>query len=407
MSHLLLDIGLVGLLTSSIFCGLVLIAVLRYGRGSRSKQQASGDFVPPVSLLKPLHGDEPGLEDRLEGFFRQDYPDYEILFCARSLDDPGLQTARRVAEKFPHIRASFQISGEPRYWNAKVASLERMAEAARHGIFVISDSDVQVTPSYLREVVAPFANPGVGMVTCLYRGLAQEQGIWSGLEAAGMSIEMTSGVLVANLLEGMKFALGPTMAVRSDCVDSMGGFGVLGRYCADDFVLGSKVSSHGQQVVLSSHVIDHVVLNAGFLESAKHQVRWMKSTRFSRPKGHLGTGLTFGVPFGLLACVASIALHRPAFGICLLIWSIATRIMLALVIGRRVLRVQKLADLAILYPLRDLMGFVYWLFSYAGATILWRGEIFEMLPGGMMRPTADTAAAESAAAAEIPAVFRS
>jgi ceramide glucosyltransferase len=188
-------------------------------------------------LLKPLHGAEPDLEAHLESFFLQDYPGFEILFCARSADDAGLATARRVAARYPAIPARFLFTGPGPYINAKVSSLELMEAHAQHEILVISDSDVRVTPGYIREVVAPFVDGGVGAVTCLYRGVANGS-LWSQLEAAGMSIEMTSGVLTASLLEGMKFALGPTMAVRRECVHRMGGFGVLGPYCSDDFLLG-------------------------------------------------------------------------------------------------------------------------------------------------------------------------
>ena len=128
-----------------------------------------------------------------------------------------------------------------------------------------------------------------------------------------MSVEMTTGVLTANLLEGMKFALGPTMAVRRRCVEAMGGFGVLGPYCSDDFLLGEKVAAQGQTVVLSHHVIDHIILNLSFAASLRHQTRWMKSTRFSRPLGHLGTALTFSLPFGILACARRL---RPAPALC-------------------------------------------------------------------------------------------
>ncbi len=141
------------------------------------------------------------------------------------------------------------------------------------------------------------------MVTCLYRG-RPTGGIWSKLEALGMSVEMTSGAIVANLLEGMKFALGPTMAIRRDALDAVGGFEPLADYCADDYVLGREVAESGRQVVMSQHVIDHVVINRSFAESMRHQIRWMKSTRFSRCAGHAGTALTFAMPFGILGLVA-------------------------------------------------------------------------------------------------------
>ena len=146
----------------------------------------------------------------------------------------------------------------------------------------------------------------MGGITCPYRGVAAEGGLWARLEAVGMSVEMTAGVLVARMMEDMQFTLGPTMAFRRETMRRMGGFRVTADYCADDFVLGNETFKLGQKVVLSHHAIDHMVINASLVQSLKHQVRWMKSTRFSRPKGHFGTALTFSMPFGLLGLVAGL-----------------------------------------------------------------------------------------------------
>jgi ceramide glucosyltransferase len=225
----------------------------------------------------------------------------------------------------------------------------------------------------------------VGAVTCLYRGVADE-GLWSKLEAAGMSIEMTSGVLVANMVEGMKFALGPTMAVRRKCVDEMGGFGRLGPYCSDDFLLGNWVAARGHEVVLSDHVIDHVILNLSFKTSIRHQVRWMRSTRFSRPKGHFGTSLTFAVPFGCIAFVAALRLDLPHLAWLLLGWSIVARMVMAAVVGSAVIRERHLLRTTLLYPLRDLMGFFFWAASYIDNHVVWRGQVYRLAKDGLMLP---------------------
>ncbi|MFZ0271229.1 MAG: glycosyltransferase [Acidobacteriaceae bacterium] len=384
MIRILFDLGLLGLLTSTTFALLTLVGLLRFLRERPGLADIA--FAPPVSLLKPLDGAEPSLEAHLESFFDQEYPHFEILFCARSSADPGLEAARRVAERHPRIPVRFLSTGDPTYINAKVSSLELMHAAAQHDIFIISDSDVRVTSRYIREVVAPFTDEKVGSVTCLYRGVA-DRGLWSKLEAAGMSVEMTSGVLTANLLEGMKFALGPTMAVRRKCVEAMGGFGVLGPYCSDDFLLGAKVAALGDKVVLSHHLIDHIILNLSFAASVRHQTRWMKSTRFSRPWGHLGTALTFSIPFGILACSAGFALHRPVLGLALLGYSIANRMILAALVG--LLAVQERRHLlrtVLLYPIRDLLGFCCWAASYIGSTILWRGRRYRLSRGGLMHP---------------------
>ena len=383
MIHIVLYFGLFGLLTSTVFTLLALAGLRRFL--SDPVPGAGGTFTPLVSLLKPLHGAEPNLEAHLESFFQQDYPRFEILFCARSAQDAGLAIARRVAARYPEVRTQFLATGEQTYINAKVSSLERMHAVAEHDIFIISDSDVRVTRSYIREVTAPFASDTVGAVTCLYRGVA-DRSLWSKLEAAGMSVEMTSGVLTANLLEGMQFALGPTMAVRRRCVERMGGFGVLGPYCSDDFLLGAKVAEEGEIVVLSRHVIDHIILNLSLMTSLRHQTRWMKSTRFSRPLGHLGTALTFAVPFGLLACFAALAIHRPVLGLSLLGYSIAQRMLLAGVLSAWAVEEPHRLRTILLYPIRDLLGFCCWAASYAGSTILWRGRRYRLTRGGLMHP---------------------
>ena len=388
MSYALLGLALLGLVTSTVFAGLVLAAVPQYLRERElalAELRKRPGFTPPLTLLKPVHGAEPGLEAHLETFFQQDYPEYEILFCARTEHDAGLETARRVAARYPAIQVKFLWTGEPPYINAKAASMELMEREAAHEILVISDSDVRVTPDYLRAVALPFADARVGAMTCPYRGVAADGGLWARLEAVGMSVEMTAGVLVARMMEGMQFVLGPTMAFRRRAIRQMGGFAVTADYCADDFVLGNETYKLGQTVVLSHHVIDHMVLHANFADSMKHQVRWMKSTRFSRPKGHFGTALTFSMPFALLAWAAAAWLGHPWFGFALFGFGLATRLALAVAVGGLVVRDKSWFGLLVLYPIRDLMGFCFWAASYSGRRILWRGQVFEMLPGGKMR----------------------
>ena len=389
MPYVLLGLAVFGLITSTVFASIVLWAVPRYLNERRQALAALAvrpGFTPPLTLLKPLHGADPGLESYLESFFTQDYPDYEILFCAREPSDAALETAWRVAARHPDIPVKFfYTSGQPDYINDKVISMEMMEAEAAHEILVISDSDVRVTPDYLRAVALPFAGPQVGGTCCLYRGVAAEGGLWARLEAVGMSVEMSSGVLAARAMEGMQFTLGPTMAFRRQTIRSMGGFRVTADYCADDFVLGNETHKLGQVVILSHHAIDHMVLHSNFVGSLKHQVRWMKSTRFSRPKGHFGTSLTFSLPFGLLGLAGAAWLGHPCWGLALLAFSVATRLALSIAVGRLVVRDRSWFGLLVLYPIRDLMGFGFWAASYLSRRILWRNRVYELLPGGKMR----------------------
>ncbi|MGA9062021.1 MAG: glycosyltransferase [Terracidiphilus sp.] len=389
MPYALLGLAVFGLLTSTVFAGIVLWAVpgfLRERRLALAQLAAQPGFTPRLSLFKPLHGADPGLESYLESFFEQDYPEYEILFCAREASDPGLATARRVAARHPHIPAKFlSTGGRPEYINDKVLSMEKMEAEAAHEIFVISDSDVRVSPDYLRAVALPFADQRVGGMCCLYRGVAAEGGLWARLEAVGMSVEMSAGVLAARVMEGMQFTLGPTMAFRRETIRRMGGFRVTADYCSDDFVLGNETYKLGQAVALSHHAIDHMVLNSSFMGSLKHQMRWMKSTRFSRPKGHLGTALTFSTPFGLLGLASAMWLGHPYWGLALAGWAVATRLALSIAVGRLVVRDKSWIGLLVLYPIRDFMGFCFWAAGYLSRRILWRGRVYELLPGGKMR----------------------
>jgi ceramide glucosyltransferase len=388
MGYVLLAIAVFGLVTSSVFTGMVVAAVPRFLRERRAAEndlRKRPGFTPPLTLLKPLAGAEPDLAAHLASFFEQDYPTFEILFCARNPDDAGLEIARKVAARYPNIPAKFMSTGEPPYINAKVASMELMERSAAHDILVISDSDVRVTPDYLRAVALPFAGEKVGGMCCLYRGIAAGGGLWARLEAVGMSVEMTAGVLVARMMEGMQFVLGPTMAFQRDLIKKMGGFKVTADYCADDFVLGNETYKLGQTVVLSHHAIDHIVINLSLMSSLKHQVRWMKSTRFSRPKGHFGTALTFSMPFGLLGLAAGLLLCHAWWGVAVLACAIASREALSIAVGRLVVRDPSWFNVLVLYPVRDLMGFFFWASSYMGSKILWRGRVFQLLPGGKMR----------------------
>jgi ceramide glucosyltransferase len=389
--RLLLLVGAAGLFTSTGYLLLVVIASVRFRRDRQSARLTSPAF-PPVTLLKPVCGMEPGLESHLTSFFEQHYPSYEIIFGARREDDPALTIVRRIAAKYPSVHVEIVATGEPSHPNAKVCSLVKMYKHAAHDYLIISDSDVTVGPNYIAEVVQPLLDPNVGLATCLYRGLPTG-GLWSKLEALGMSVEMTSGAIVANLIEGMKFALGPTMAVRRDALDAVRGFSPLADYCADDYVLGREVAESGRQVVMSHHVIDHVVINRRFACSMQHQIRWMKSTRFSRHAGHAGTALTFAMPFGLLGLLAGGALHQWTIGIALFVAAYVNRVLLALFSGWGVVRDPRALRLAWLYPLRDLMGFFFWCASYFGRLIVWRGDWYRLEAYGRMvlvRPGAAT-----------------
>jgi ceramide glucosyltransferase len=372
---------------------MVFIAAAKYLTARGRKKRQVFDFTPPVSILKPLHGSPAYLEECLEGYFKLNYPVYELLFCARQPDDAGLAVAARLAQRYPHIPVTILHSGEPPWMNARCYSMHLMASSARYDLLVATDADIPVGPEYLREMVAPFRDPRVGAAFCVYRGDPIDGGFGERLEALGMSVEMTSGVLVAQMLEGIRFTLGPSSAVRKSSLQHIGGFERLGGYAADDYMLGYLVAEAGETVALSDHIVNHLILRSGFWPSIKHQLSWMRSTRFSRPRGHFGTALTFSTSFGLLALLGGILAHHALWGAALLGFTLLLKIVQSMLVGGLVVRSRLSVRLSFLYPLRDLIGFLLWVASYANNRLQWHGKIFELEPGGTMRRTVSPTAA--------------
>ncbi|HTA47827.1 MAG TPA: glycosyltransferase [Verrucomicrobiae bacterium] len=376
--YFVLGVALIGTVSSTVFLGLAVLGVIRFRADARNQVRSVPDdaHLPPVSVLKPVHGLEARLKENIESFFRQDYPDYEILFAADEANDAALDVVREVCARYPHIRSRVLVTGTP--WpNPVVYAFHCMAEAAAHDILVTTDSDVEVDPRYLREIVLPLLDPQVGMVTCVYRG-KNAAGFFSGLTAIGMSVEMTAGVLVANLLEGMKFGLGPTTVVRKDSLASIGGYTALRDYIAYDFAIGNLLAKKGYRVVLSGHVIDHVVNQPSFRRMWQNQLRWAQTTRYSRPKGHFGSGLIFAMPYGVLGFLAAGLLGHWAIGALLLAVAVMNRLTEAWLVGWLVVRDPRIRRAPWLYPLRDLLGFLVWFASYLNLRYVWRDSRFEL-----------------------------
>jgi ceramide glucosyltransferase len=376
--YFVLVLALIGTLSSAVFLGLTTVGVIRFRSEARRQFSSVPDsaHLPSVSILKPVHGLEARLKENIESFFQQDYPDYEILFAADEADDPALNVVREVCARYPNIRSRVLVTGTP--WpNPVVYAFHCMAEAAVHDILVTTDSDVEVGPQYLREIIPPLLDPKVGMVTCVYRG-KNAAGFFSGLTAIGMSVEMTAGVLVANLLEGMKFGLGPTTVVRKDSLANIGGYAALKDYIAYDFAIGNLIAKAGYRVVLSGHVIDHVVNQKSFRRMWQNQLRWAQTTRYSRPKGHFGSGLIFAIPYGLFGFAAAAALGQWGFGTLLLGVAVLNRLLEAWLVGWMVVRDPQIRRAPWLYPLRDLLGFAVWFASYLNLRYVWRDSRFEL-----------------------------
>ncbi len=393
LRHLLWYIAVFGSFTSTVFFAMVIVALFRYVRkasaGRRKALSVPLEDLPTVTILKPVHGLEPRLEETLETFFRQEYPDFEIIFGARSRDNQALSVVEKLRARYPHVPTKVVISGEPSWPNAKVFSLAKMIAASDNEFFVISDSDILVRPDFLRNVIPPLLKQKNGLVTCLYQGIPAPD-FWSRMEAIGMSVEMPAGVMVADMMEGMKFALGAAMAVRRDAIEAIGGVRETADFYSDDFVLGSLVAGAGYEVILSHYKVGHVLSACSLRRTFGDQLRWMKSTRYSRPWGHVGSGLTYAVPFGLLALVLGMGHqgHHLAMGVALFGAAWLNRMLLALIVGWGIIRDPRCLWLCWLYPLRDLLGFCTWGGSFTGNKFLWRGEPYQFGEEGRISPVA-------------------
>src|SRR5271170_7146363 len=384
--QILFWVAMCGTITSTIYCLMVITAAVRFGVRKRREDRAETTFLPALSVLKPLHGTEPGMERNLVSFFEQEYPKFELLFCARHDTDEGLRLARRVGERYPEVDAQYVTCGEPmpKFHNAKVYSLAKLDSVAQHELFITSDADVRVAKDYLHRMVQNLKNPRVGLASCVYLGTTdkgRQAGLSAQLDAVGKSVEMTSGALVADMLEGTKFALGATMAVRKKSFQLAGGFEELGGFYADDFVLGNRLAAQGIGVKLATHVIRLMVQDTPFVLSFRNQLRWMQSTRRSRPLGHLGTGLTLAIPFGLLGLLWGVLSGHALLGVLWLAAMVLNRWLQAGAI-LRALGDDSWMRGVLLYPLRDLLGSVLWLGSYGGDRFYYRGKVYKLKYGG-------------------------
>jgi len=379
-------VAIAGTISSSIVLVLSIVGAIKFRRSAERdrltyEKWAAG--LPPVSILKPVHGNEARLQQNLESFFRQDYPEYEILFAADEPDDSALPVIREICARYPHIPSRILVTGEPPWPNAQNYCYHRLTGAAAHDILVTSDSDVEVAPDYLRAVVPPLLDPQVGAVTCLFRGKSAG-GPWADLDAIGQSVEFTAGVLIGNLFEDTKFGLGPTIVVRKDSIARIGGFAGVREYLSNDFAVGNFIYKAGFRVVLSSHVVDHMSSPRTFRQMWERQLRWAMGTRYSRPKGHFGSGLTFAMPYGMLGLISATLWGHPGFGIALLAAAVLNRMAECWIIGWWTVRDPVAKRWVLLYPLRDLHGFVMWCASYLFKRSLWRDNKYELLKGGKL-----------------------
>ncbi len=353
----------------------------------RRRQRAMGfSFTPPVTIFKPVRGADVEAYENFASFCRQDYPQFQLAFGVREADDPAVPIIQKLIADFPACDIELVISDREWGFNAKVSNLQNCFAKARHDVLLIVDSDIRVQPDYLRRVVAPLQRENVGMVTCLYRG-TNARTFASLLENIGISSTFGPEVCSSRLLEGIAFALGSTIVMRREILERIGGFPAIADYLADDFVLGNSTAKLGYEVVLSDCVVDHVSTPDTMATMLKHQLRWGRSTRISRPWGYRGLILTYGSATSLLALLAW---NFSLFAWWLLAATMLVRFLPVFIVGVYGLKDYTLAKFFWLVPLRDLITFGVWLASFVGDEIHWRGVNFRVLPDGKLAPAKES-----------------
>jgi ceramide glucosyltransferase len=375
-------VAILGCLSSCIYYFVCLYSAATFLLASKARARARSTHAPPVSILKPLKGIDPEIYESFRSHCLQDYPEYEIIFGVCDPADPAVASVERLRREFPEHAIQLVVCPKILGPNVKVSNLEEMVQTARHEYLIVNDSDIRVNRDYLRRIIAPLADARVGLVTCLYRGVAAFT-LGSRLEALGISTDFSAGVLAAQLLEGgLSFGLGSTLAFRRKELNQIGGFKTIVDYLADDYELGHRIAGLGLKVLLSDVVVEtHLPPYdlGGFLA---HQMRWARGVRDSRLGGYMGLAATFGLMWALLNLILA---HAAPWSWVVLGAVLLLRILVALAVGKSALKDSQLSGQMWLLPLRDLITVGVWTTSFWGHTVTWRGDRFELRKGRLIR----------------------
>ena len=355
--------------------------VLEYLQGLRRLPPVNPSFVPPVSIVKPVRNVDREAYENFASFCRLDYPKYEIVFAVADRDDPVIPVIQKLQQSFPRCSIRLVTAVANLGANNKVNNLCQLVQEAKHELIVMSDSDVRVEPDYLRNVVAPFSDPRVGVVTALYRGISG-RGFVSALEDLGMYTDSAPAALVARKLEGkMRFAFGWTMATTKKVLSEIGGFESMVNHHSDDFELGNRISELGYRVELMRKPVDMVLPDESFGEFLKHELRWSIGLRNVRPVGYVGMLLTHGLPWTLLAVAVATA---SGWGGVAMAYAVAYLILRLGVVWTTAvwgLGDSQIAGKLWLVPLHDAISFVVWVGGFFSNKIVWRGSVYRVRKG--------------------------
>lgn len=359
------------------------LALICLGRFFRSSSTAAPvPTGPGITVFKPLKGLSPVSRECLASFLTQDYPSYQVLFGVRDPDDPVLALLRELARAYPGCDLSVVICPEDLGLNPKISTLRQLMPRARYDLLVIADGDVMVGPDYLAQVAAAFREPGVGLLSCPYRA-GPSRTLGSALEALTIAADFIPSVAVANYVEGIRFALGATMALTRQALTAIGGLAPLADFLADDYQLGFRVAQTGLRVKILPYVVSTHNPEMSFSDYLAHQLRWARTYRICRPAGYLAYGITHALVYSLVILLAT-GLASWAWGL-----AAATLVLRGVLAGfseRRCLRGPLPLWAFALLPLKDLIAFGLWLASFLGSRVTWAGRSFRVTPEGKLAP---------------------
>ena len=356
---------------------VAILAALRFFSKERKKQL--GEFCPPVSILKPVRGTDFASHENFSSFCRQNYGEYEILFCVNEMSDAAVPAIQKLMAEFPQRNIRI-LSGATQYGsNRKVNNLALLTKEAKYQYLVQSDGDVRVGENYLKEVLAPFADPSVGVVSCFYRGVAQPN-LWAELEAVGVSSDFSAGALVADWMEGVTFALGASVATSKSWLAKIGGYESFANVLADDYEIGNRVHKAGGKVLLSREAVWTMYPASSFREFWDHQVRWARTVRLVRPASFFGLIVTHGLPWAVAAAIVAPSAYIAGGYVAAYL---LLRFAVAWVAGVWGIRDEVLRRKLWLVPLRDAIHFVVWLSSFGSNRVKWGGAEYAIEDGKM------------------------
>lgn len=361
-----------------IYYAAAIIGAWRFFRRERSRSLAA--YTPGVSVLKAIRGVDFASYENYASFCKQDYPQYEILFGVNDANDPAVEVIERVIADHPNINISLFIGAEQIGANRKVNMLARLAREAQYQMLSLTDGDVRVGPKYLREVAALFAETNTGAVTCFYRGVV-EKNLKAQLEAIGASSDLFAGVLVADWMEGITFALGASITTTKEWLAKIGGFEPIADMLADDYELGNRIAKSGGRVRLSREAVWTMYPAQTARSFWEHQVRWARTVRLCRPASYVGLLFTHGLPWAIFA--AALAPATWIGGLYLGAYFVL-RTGMAWMVGVWGVGDDALRGKLWLIPVRDAMQFVIWLASFASNRVVWGGVEYRVKQGKMI-----------------------